>query len=69
MKNGHCRIGSPVTLGLPIGGGVMLILITTAFTSAADQVFKALLYNYATGRTLPVGIHASTFGEAIGVKK
>jgi hypothetical protein len=60
--------GSVTGMVLGIALGVMLIIIATAVTSAADQVFKALLYNYATGRTLPAGIDKSTFGEAFGVK-
>ena len=60
--------GSSTGLITGIALGVMLLVICAAVTSAADQVFKALLYNYATGRALPQGIDSSTFGEAFMAK-
>lgn len=60
--------GSVVGLALSITLGVLLIVIATAAIGAADQVFKAILYNYATGRKLPAGIDSSTFGEAFMAK-
>lgn len=61
--------GNTTGVVLSIAGGVMLLVIATSVTTAAEQVFKAVLYNYATGRTLPAGIDSSTFGEAFGAKK
>ena len=42
----------------------ILVAVAAAVTSAADVVFKALLFNYATGRAVPAGIDKSTFAGA-----
>jgi hypothetical protein len=39
-------------------------ILHMAASSAADGVFRALLYNYATGRELPGDIDESTFAGA-----
>ncbi len=49
---------------LGVGLGVLLIVIGAAATGAADVIFKAVLYNYATGRMIPEGIDTSRFDEA-----
>lgn len=57
--------------GLGIGVGtivVMLVLLAAAFTSAADVVFKAVLYNFATGRATPEAIEPATMREAFRSK-
>ena len=42
------------------------LLSTIAVTSAADVIFKALLFNYATDRSVPQGIDSSSFASAFG---
>lgn len=44
--------------------GVVLLAIGFAVNSAAGVVFKALLFNFATNRSLPRGVDASHFGDA-----
>jgi hypothetical protein len=48
--------------------GALVIVIAAAATSTADVVFKALLYNYATGRAVPEGIDQSLFQDAFRAK-
>jgi hypothetical protein len=48
---------------------VLLIVIVSAVSSAADTVFKALLYNFATGRSVPANVDTSTFQQAFAPKK
>ena len=43
---------------------VLLIVVATAFTGAADMVFKGLLYTYATGKSLPENIDMDGFDDA-----
>ena len=43
---------------------VGLVALGAAFVSAADTVFKALLFGYATDRTVPAGVDASEFADA-----
>ncbi len=57
-----------VNMVLAITLGVAIVIIVSAFNSAADVVFKALLYNYATGRSVPTGIDTSNFSSAFGTK-
>ncbi len=45
-----------------------LMTATFAMTSAADGVFKAVLYNYATGRAMPNDIDTQRFDEAFKPK-
>ncbi len=47
-----------------IAVAVVLFAIGTAVNSAAGVVFKALLFNFATNRSLPPNIDTSTFGDA-----
>ncbi|MHC4102008.1 MAG: hypothetical protein ACYSW1_14135, partial [Planctomycetota bacterium] len=44
--------------------GALVIVIAAAATSTADVVFKALLYNHATGRSVPEGIDPALFQDA-----
>lgn len=59
---------SMVGLVLIVIVGIVLITFVTAFTSAADVVFKAVLYNYATGRDLSEQIDTSSFEAAFAPK-
>ncbi len=45
-----------------------LVLIAVAVTSAADVVFKAVLYNYATGKATPENIDDTALADAFGPK-
>lgn len=49
---------------IAIAISVVLFAIGMAVNSAAGVVFKALLFNFATNRSLPQGINASHFGDA-----
>ncbi len=57
-----------VNMVLAITLGVAIVILVCAFTSAADVVFKALLYNYATGRSVPSEIDTSNFNAAFAPK-
>jgi hypothetical protein len=57
-----------VGIVLVIAIGAVLLLVLSAATSAADIVFKALLYNYATDRTLPANVDSAHFQEAFRAK-
>lgn len=48
---------------------VIVVVLASAFTSAADVVFKAILYNWATGRAVPAGIDTSQFRAAFSAKE
>ncbi len=60
--------GSTVLLVLAIGLLVVGILLAAAASSAADMIFKALMYNYATGKDLPEGIDTNHFEMAFAPK-
>jgi hypothetical protein len=60
--------GSTAGVTAAIVLGVILVVIATAVTSAADVVFKALLYNHATGQSVPSTIDTSTFADAFRAK-
>ena len=60
------RAESMVVTVLAIAVAVLLVAVGAAVTSAADVVFKALLFNYATDRAVPDGIDRSTFADAFG---
>ncbi len=57
-----------VNIVLAITLGVAIVIVVCAFNSAADVVFKALLYNYATGRSVPSKINTSNFSAAFAHK-
>lgn len=48
--------------------GVCAILVAGAFTSAAGLVFKVLLYQHATGSSIPEGIDTALFDDAFKAK-
>lgn len=60
--------GNMVNIVLAATLGVAIIIIVCAFNSAADVIFKALLYNYATGRSVPSKIDTSNFSAAFAHK-
>ncbi len=47
---------------------IAVAVIATAFTSAADVVFKAILYNWATSKTAPAGVDTACLEEAFRSK-
>lgn len=66
-----------VLVGMGLAGGMspplgvfllaccgVLLVIAAAATSAADVIFKGLLYTYATGRELPAEVNSDLYGEA-----
>ncbi|MDY7109179.1 MAG: DUF6159 family protein [Planctomycetota bacterium] len=61
--------GSIMGLIAAIVVGVLLIVIVSAVSSAADTVFKALLYNFATGRSVPANIDTGSFRDAFAPKQ
>ncbi|MEM9083118.1 MAG: DUF6159 family protein, partial [Planctomycetota bacterium] len=65
----YFAIQEQVALAITAGAvGLSLIFVIGAFTSAADVVFKAVLYYYATGKTLPPDIDAYALDEAFTEK-
>ena len=48
--------------------GVALLAIVGAVNSAADVVFKAVLYHYATGKSVPEGVDTSSLATAFAAK-
>ncbi|MBT8484891.1 MAG: hypothetical protein HKO59_07800 [Phycisphaerales bacterium] len=56
--------GNTVGIAAAVAVAVVLVILATAVTSAADVVFKAVLYNYATGRSVPANVDTSHFAEA-----
>lgn len=57
----------PLTV-LGIIGLVAAILVVAVISSASDVVFRSLLYNYATGRTIPEEVDESMFEAAFAGK-
>lgn len=56
--------GNMVFVAAVLAIGAVALVVTAAVSSAADVVFKALLYNYATGRSLPANVDADIFAAA-----
>lgn len=56
--------GAMPVMILCIAAGVALFVLGAATTSAAGTVFTALLYSYATGRTVPANVDVSEFDRA-----
>jgi hypothetical protein len=40
------------------------IFLAAAASAAADMIFKALLYSYATGKTLPENLNSEFYSQA-----
>ena len=47
---------------------ILMVIGSLAATSTADGIFKAYLYTYATGRSLPDGVDTTEFAEAFRSK-
>jgi hypothetical protein len=62
-------MNNPTLLFVVIGAGVLTLMLAGVFASAADVVFKALLYSYATGKALPAGVDGGRFEDAFRHKK
>ncbi len=62
-------VGSVPLMILLIGLSVGLIAIAIAASSAADTIFRALLFSYSTDRTIPAGIDTSQFDAAFAPSK
>lgn len=61
--------GTIPVMVLCIAAGVALFVLGAATTSAAGTVFTALLYSYATGRTVPADVDVSEFNRAFVAKE
>lgn len=61
--------GAIPVMVLCIAAGVALFVLGAATTSAAGTVFTALLYSYATGRTVPADVDVSEFNRAFVAKE
>jgi len=59
---------SGVLIGCVVVLGILAAIVLAASGSAADIVFKALLYNYATGRDMPADIDQDNFAAAFAAK-
>lgn len=57
-------MNNALLLGVVIAAGVATLLLAGVFTSAADVVFKALLYNYATGQQVAVSVDERRLKDA-----
>jgi hypothetical protein len=55
---------SDVLLFVAIMSTVLMVVIAIAATTAADGIFKAYLYTYATGRGLPDDVDSHAFEDA-----
>lgn len=60
--------GSIILVVLGAIGFVASILIVAVISSASDVVFRSLLYNFATGRTIPEEVDESMFEAAFAGK-
>jgi len=62
------QMNSMIMVGLAIGLFVVVALVLAVTGSAADVVFKALLYNYATGRNVPADLDDELLDSAFGAQ-
>jgi len=53
---------------IAVASGIILIALAAAATSAADVVFKALLFNYATGRSIRDDINKDALETAFSTR-
>lgn len=58
--------GSTTLMGLAILVAVLSLILLAAANSAADTIFKALLYNFATGGTIPEEVDEDQLSSAFG---
>ncbi len=61
--------GNMTLVWILIALGVLFMVTALAASSAADVIFKALLYNHATGRSVPANIDQALFNDAFRRKK
>lgn len=59
---------STALLVAAIALAVVLVMTMVAVSSAADVIFKAVLFNYATGKSIPQDIDTSSFDDAFAAK-
>ncbi len=65
----YLMMNDSASVGLPLAAvGVIGLVIFAVVASAADGVFRALLYNYATGRSLPADVDEDIFSAAFANK-
>lgn len=60
--------GNSAGIVAAVAVGATLVLLLTAVTSAADMVFKAVLYNHATGNAVPARAQAADLEHAFAQK-
>jgi hypothetical protein len=60
--------GNTVGVGIVISALMLIGFIVSSAISAVDVILKAVLYNYATDRTVPVGIDAGVLEQAFKPK-
>lgn len=60
---------SPAISGFLLGLAVVVILVGAAATATVDTIFKALLFRYATGKSLPMGVNTDSFDYAFTSKR
>lgn len=63
------KTGSVAVVVASVAVGVMLFALAGIINSAASMVFTALLYSFATGRTVPAGIDQADFAQAFVAKE
>ena len=61
-------MGQAVVAGILVVIFVILVVLSAVAISAADTIFCALLYNYATGQTIPEEVDESLFAAAFAAK-
>jgi len=59
---------SDLLLVVAIMSTVLMVIVAIAATATADAIFKAYLYTYATGRSLPDDVDRTEFAEAFRAK-
>jgi hypothetical protein len=59
---------SDALLVIAIMSTVLMVIVAIAATSTADGIFKAYLYSYATGRSLPADVDRHAFEDAFRQK-
>ncbi len=62
-------LGSMMLFAVMVTLTIFSLVVISAASSAADMVFKALLYNYASGKALPEGIDADMFAAAFAAPR
>ena len=61
--------GAAPVAGLCVAVAAVMVAGAIAFSSAADVVFKAVLFSYATGRTLPDDVDTRDFADAFAPRE